>query len=70
MQYPQNLDAMTPEELDAVAADESAPGRTADYARAKAKAIRFRIAGEISTALLAEERCDLIYETTPDELRW
>ena len=69
--FPCNLDTMTtPEELDAIAADESTPGRLRLYARAKAKATRFRLAGEISNALHAEEICENIFLGLPESLRW
>lgn len=40
------------------------------YITEKAKAMEFRKAGSIDAARRAERRCDEIYKTLPQELKW
>lgn len=40
------------------------------YATHKAQAMKFRLAGDINTALLFEKRCDTIHKELPVWARW
>jgi hypothetical protein len=62
-----NLDAMFPDELEeAVPVFES----LANYARAKAKAMRERASGDIQGALQLEGICEDIYRHLPEWAKW
>jgi hypothetical protein len=64
-----NLDAETVENLDRIAAGRGATDAYGMYARFKASATRFRLAGQINRALFAERICDKIYAAMPDAVR-
>lgn len=67
---PQNLDAMNPDELDAIVKDVDIPANVRGYANVKGDSMRFRAAGFIPEALSREALCDRLYPTLPAEWRW
>jgi hypothetical protein len=67
IQFPPNLDAMSPEDLRAFAENSQ---RLAQYVSLKVSALRERSEGRINDALRAEMICEQIYHLLPDEWRW
>ncbi len=45
-------------------------GLLASYARAKAKAMTNRAAGNVTSALILEGQCEFIYQKLPGWARW
>ena len=50
--------------------DEATMETLVDYARTKARAMRFRLSGNILRAGLEESRCETIYSQLPEAIRW
>ena len=73
-----NLDAMSIDELltymegNSAIDDWKTPGtfELCEYAACKARAIQFRLDGDIPKAITWEKICDLLYQMLPTELRW
>lgn len=65
----ENLDALTVEQL-----REYAEGEANDslrfYAFTKARAIEFRLSGQISNALSLEAECEQLYRGIPSNRKW
>lgn len=80
--FPVNLDAMTidPTELDTWAKslrEAVVPGltlankvRLAQYADTKARAMRSRLAGDITSAQRLEAECERLYTALPQRYKW
>lgn len=62
-----NLDGMTPDELREAS---DAFRMLSLYASNKARAMRERVNGNITSALSIEHACDRIYQTLPRSYRW
>jgi len=62
-----NLDATTPEELEAFRGTCQA---LSEYAKHKAEAMRQRTAGTITGALLRERWCEALYKQLPEWAQW
>lgn len=64
-----NLDCLSvnPNDLDAM---ELVFRTLAKYAKAKARAMRRRSAGLVASALVAEHRCERLYNQLPEWARW
>jgi hypothetical protein len=67
IQFPPNLDAMSPEDLRTFADN---AGRLASYASLKVSALRERAEGRVDDAIRAETICEQIYHLLPDDWRW
>ena len=62
-----NLDALSPEELREAA---SALATLRHYAVKKEAAMKHRLNGNIESALIAEEKCDVAYHKLPKWAKW
>lgn len=62
-----NLDTLEPGELDVLAHELE---KLQTYASFKAQAMRLRARGEITSALAYELKCDYIYSTLHNDLKW
>lgn len=65
-----NLDGYFPEDLDAIAQDETRPRFYREYAHQKARAMRYRANGRIAQATTEEGICESLYNAMPEGFRW
>ncbi len=69
-----NLDAMSPTSLltwrDSLQSKSLTAAQATRYATLKERAMRNRLAGNISAALACEQECDAIYQRMPKAYRW
>jgi hypothetical protein len=67
---PINLDSMPLEDVRAFAGDERKPATLRAYAKTKAEAMGARLAGDITTALALEKRCEALYSRVDCDSQW
>jgi hypothetical protein len=66
----QNLDALDPSDLDLIATTNRGNATYRRYAKLKAQAMRYRMAGNIQHASVLEDELERLYEKLPTHLQW
>lgn len=66
----QNMDGIDEHDLLKLIDDPHTPQGYVEYAKYKVRAIRARLAGDISKAMTLERICDAMHKALPDDMRW